>query len=54
MDEDSLDDDIVLLDNPVHAADDLVEDELDESDVETEEIVLLDMVRLDGGDLELN
>ncbi len=46
------DDDIVLLDNPVHDADDLIEDELDESDVQTEEVVLLDLLRLDGGDLE--
>jgi hypothetical protein len=45
-------DDIVLLDNPVHDADELIESELDENDVETEEVVLLDLLRLDGGDLE--
>lgn len=46
------DDDIVMLDNPVHDADDLIESELDENDVATEEVVLLDLLRLDGGDLE--
>ena len=46
------DDDIVMLDNPVHDADELIEAELDENDVETEEVVLLDLLRLDGGDLE--
>ena len=47
-------DDIVLLDNPVHDADDLIETELDENEVETEEVVLLDLLRLDGGDLEFS
>ena len=54
MDEDApdLDDDVILLDNPVHEADELIEAELDENDVETEEVVLLDLHRLDGADVE--
>jgi len=49
--------DLVLLDNPIHDADDLIEAELDDLDVgddttETSEVVLLEMVRLDGSDLD--
>lgn len=46
---------IILLDRPrVHSADDLIEAELDENDVETEQIVLLDLRRLDDDDIELD
>lgn len=49
--------DVILLDSPIHLADDLIEDELDDLDVgddteQTSEVVLLDMVRLDSGDLD--
>ena len=51
LDED--DDDIILLEQPVLDADDLVEDEISEDDIETEQVVLLDMRRLSEPDLEL-
>lgn len=44
------DDEVLLLDNPVHDAGDLVEDEIDENEAETEQVVLLDMLRLDDLD----
>ena len=60
MDDDDLtrpyDDNIILLDSPVHDGDELIEAdaELDEDDVETEQVVLLDTLRLtEIGDLEL-
>lgn len=45
--------DIILLENPLLDADDLVEDELrvDENEIETEQVVLLDTLRLDDFDL---
>ncbi len=42
---------VILLDTPVHAADELIEDELDENDVETEQVILLDTIRIDDADL---
>jgi hypothetical protein len=47
-------DEIVLLDQPVSPidADELIEAEVDESDVETEQIVLLDYQRIDDDDLD--
>jgi hypothetical protein len=54
----TLDDDVILLDTPViHDADDLVEAEYmapgrDQDEIETEQVVLLDMVRLDDGDID--
>jgi hypothetical protein len=49
--------DVILLDSPIYDADALIEAELDALDVgddteQTSEVVLLDMVRLDGGDLD--
>lgn len=49
--------DLVLLENPIHDADDLIEAELDDLDVgddtaETSEVVLLEMMRLDGADVD--
>ena len=50
----TLDDEIILLDTPVLDADSLIEAEYeDENDVETEQVVLLDHIRLDNDDLEL-
>jgi len=50
----TLDDDVILLDTPVLDADSLIESEYeDENDVETEQVVLLDQIRLDNDDLEL-
>jgi hypothetical protein len=46
---------IILLDAPVLAADDLIEAELDEpdleADVETEQVILLDTLRIDDLDV---
>ena len=52
-------DEVILLEDPVLDAGDLVEDEISVHEAETEEIVLLDLVRLDlhdvtePGDLDL-
>lgn len=45
--------DIILLEHPVLDADELIEDEVrvDENDIETEQVVLLDTLRLDDIDL---
>ena len=45
---------VILLDTPILAADDYVEDEYDENDendVETEQVILLDTIRIDDADL---
>jgi hypothetical protein len=46
---------VILLDAPVLAADDLIEAELDapdlEADIETEQVILLDVLRIDDLDL---
>lgn len=49
--------DVILLDSPIYDADALIEAELDNLEVgddteQTSEVVLLDMVRLDSGDLD--
>jgi hypothetical protein len=61
MDDDTLyeTDEVILLEDPVLDAGDLVEDEISVHEAETEEIVLLDLLRLDlhdvtePGDLDL-
>ena len=51
---DDQDDDVILLDQPVYEAEDLVEAEEEIDDYQpTEEVILLDLMRVDESELEL-